>query len=403
MENAKTVLYSGSAILLLLLSACKNEVPFEQPLTPVRVEAVSLETPEEGPRYSGSLDAASRTDLAFRLGGYIAQVMTVADGRGGMRLIYDGDVIPKGAVLARLREADYQAKVDQAASQLEQSRAALKQTEEGVRSAEVTRDKAKQDFERATALFQTQSLTKSDMDAATAQLRGAEAMLDGTKAQLPLAQARIAGAQAFVEEAKLALRDTAMISPVDGVLVKRMVEVGSLVGPGVPTFVIADLNTLKAVFGAPDAMLSKLRPGVNLSFTADAAPGSEFRGRITAVATVADPRTRVFDVEVTFANPDQRLKPGMVVTLQLPAAQPQSRSLVVPMSSIVQTTGEGGSFNVFLLESQNGKPVVRSRAIALGGTLRNRIVVTRGLAEGDKIVVTGATLVHDGEAVQVIP
>ncbi|MEO5952945.1 MAG: biotin/lipoyl-binding protein, partial [Chloroflexia bacterium] len=131
--------------ILLALAGCKKEEAFVRPVTPVKLQAVERETPDEGPRYSGTVEPASRSDLAFRLGGYIDQVHRVGD-----RLVYEGDRVAKGTVLARVRESDYQAKVAQATSQVDQAKAALVQTEEGVRGAKVGRDKAKGDFDRAT-------------------------------------------------------------------------------------------------------------------------------------------------------------------------------------------------------------------------------------------------------------
>ena len=189
--------------ILLGLTGCKHEEPFQKPVTPVRVQAVGMETPEEGPRYSGTVEPASRTDLAFRLGGFVEYIHTVSAG-GTKRLVYDGDFVTKGTVLAKLRESDYRVKIAQATSQLDQARAALVQTEEGVRGAKAGRDKAQGDLARATALFNKESLTKSDFDAATAQFNGTQANYDGALSQLPLAKARISGAQALVDEANLA-------------------------------------------------------------------------------------------------------------------------------------------------------------------------------------------------------
>jgi len=386
--------------ILLALAGCKKEEPFVRPITPVKLQAVERESPEEGPRYSGTVEPASRYDLAFRLGGFVEQIHTV-----GGRLVYEGDQVAKGTVLAKVRQSDYQVKVAQATSQLDQARAALAQTEEGVRGAKAGLDKAKGDFDRATALFAKESLTKSDMDGATAQLKGAQANYDGALTQLPLAKARIAGAQGLVDEANLSVKDTAILAPVDGIILKRLIEVGSLVGPGTPAFIMANLVTLKAVFGAPDILLGRLPVGTNVTFKSEALPGRQFSGRVSSIAPAADPRTRVFDVDITFSNPNMLLRPGMVVSLQLPAMKAlkteMASSLVIPMNAIVRT--KAGTQGVFVVTESAGKATARSREIGLGGTLKNRIIVTSGLQEGERVIVAGASLVQDGEVVQIIP
>ena len=390
-------------ISLLLYTGCKKDEAYVKPLTPVRVQAVETETTQEAPRYSGSIEPVSRVDVAFRLGGYVDQIMTVPASSGGTRLVYEGDLVTKGATLVRLRQADYKTKVDQAMSQLDQAKAAVDQTDFGRKQAQVGLDKAKLDFDRATALFKTQSLTKSDMDNATAQLNNAQAVVDGANAQLTLARARVAGAQAVVDEANLALKDASLTSPADGVVIKRMVEVGSLVGPGSPAFVLADLTSLKAVFGAPDVMLAHLSNGMTLGLSTDALPGVTFNGRVTSIAPAADPRSRVFDVEVTFPNPGLRLKPGMIVTVQPPGPPKTAPVPVVPMSAIVRSKTKQEGYAVFVVDEQGGKAVSRARNVSLGGALNDRIIVNDGLQAGERVIVTGATLVNDGDTVQIVP
>lgn len=375
----------------LCLAGCAKEQPYQKPLTPVRVQPVETETSGEGPKYSGSIEPESVVNMAFRLGGYIDQVP-----------VHEGEVIAQGTTMARLRPADYQVKVDQATSQLEQAKAALVQTEDGVKQAQVGVDKAKLDYDRADALFKKQSLTKSDMDGAKAQLDNANAVLDGAKAQLPLARARISGAQGLVDEANLALKDTALVAPMHGVVVKRLVEVGSLVGPGTPAFVLADLNTLKAVFGAPDLLLAHLKVGMPLSLATESVPGT-FTGHVASIASAADARSRVFDVEVTFPNPGLRLKPGMIVTVQMGNTHPAAGVPVIPLSAVVRSKAGQEGYSVFVVEDQGGKEVSRARPVTLGGALNDSIIVNTGLRAGERIVVTGATLIGDGETVQIVP
>jgi multidrug efflux pump subunit AcrA (membrane-fusion protein) len=158
---------SGLALMGLALGSagCAKEAPYVKPLTPVRVQAVETQAPAEGARYSGSIEPASRTDVAFRLGGYVDQILTVSNEGGGSRLVHEGDVVTKGTVMVKLRDSDYKVKVDQATSQVDQAKAGLVQTEEGVKQAQVGIDKATLDYARADALFKKQSLTKSDMEA----------------------------------------------------------------------------------------------------------------------------------------------------------------------------------------------------------------------------------------------
>jgi multidrug efflux system membrane fusion protein len=404
LEKNKTMKQTGLLILVVLsFSGCQKEEAYEKPAPPVRVQVVENDSGEEGPRYSGSIEPIIRADMAFRQGGYVEEILTVTGEGGQRRLVQEGDSVAKGTTLVRLRQSDYLAKLNQAKSQLAQAQSALEQTEYGVKTAQVGRDKAKLDFDRASALFKTQSLTKSDYDGARAQLDAAQATLDGGQSQLELARGRIAGAKALVDEAEIAVRDSTLHAPIKGVVIKRLVELNSLVGPGTPGFILADLDTVKTVFGAPDVLLPHLRIGLALTVSTQAIPGAKFNGRIARIAPAADPRSRVFEVEVTFANPNHRLKPGMIMSIQLPGTRRSDPVPVVPLTAIVQSKKDPKGYGVFVVDDQGGKVISRARDVKLGGTLSNRIVVREGLRAGERIIVTGAALVHDGDPVRIVP
>jgi len=357
----------------VLLAGCAGEAPYEKPLTPVRVQAVSRASAVPGVRYSASIEPNMRVDLAFKAGGYI-QSLAEVDGR----TIRDGDHVTRGMVLARVKTTDYEEKIKQARSQLAEAEAAAVPT--------------KQALDRATALFAAKSLTRPELE----QAQGAWATV----------QAKLSGARALVQEAENAQGDTVLASPIDGVVLKRLIEVGSLVGPGVGGFVLADTSSVKAVFGAPDTMLHRLRRGMTETITSEAVPGREFQGRITNIAPTADPRSRVFDVELTIANQDAALKVGMVASVQLEAeaAKPgtQTDAVAVPLTAIVRSKAVPNGYAVFVLEEKGGAAVARLRDVTLGDMVGNEVGIVSGLQPGDKIIISGATVVTDGESVRVI-
>src|SRR5580698_8833582 len=250
---------------MLLLVACREEKPYTKPLTTVKVQGVdTYEADQQGQRYSGNIMPLTRVDIGFRLGGYGEEIPRV-----GSRLIQEGDAIGNGALLVKLRQNDYTVKVDQAQSQLDQANYAVTQAEEGAKGYRAALAKAKLDQERATNLFRTQSLIKPDLDAAQAQLDGAQAQVDAADAQVKLGKARVEGAKALLEEARIAVQDSSVKSPMDGVVLKRVVELGALVGPGMPAYVIGDIHEVKSVFGVPDTVLPHLKMGMTLPVTTE--------------------------------------------------------------------------------------------------------------------------------------
>jgi multidrug efflux system membrane fusion protein len=187
------------------------------------------------------------------------------------------------------------------------------------------------------------------------------------------------------------------------VVIKRNVEVGTLAAPGTVAFSIADTQSVKVVFGVADTELESLRLGTRQTVTTEAFRGREFEGRITRIAPVADPKSRVFEVEITIANPDQELKPGMIASLKLNDKGTSAPVAVLPLNAVVRSPGHPGRFAVFVVDGKTGAPTARLREVELGEFLGNQIPIRAGLADGDRVIVQGASLLSDGEPVTVIP
>jgi len=388
---------------LLFMTACQERKPYTKPLTTVKLQVVDTYHADQGDQYSGNIEPLTRVDVAFRLGGYVEDILTVPVEGGARRLVQEGDLINAGAILVKLRQSDYSLKVDQAQSQLEQANFAITQAQQGVNAYRAARDKAKLDHTRATTLFSKQSLIKPDLDGAQAQLDSAQAQLDGAEAQVNLGKARVSGAKAQMEEAQLAVRDASLKSPIDGVVLKRLVEIGSLVGPGTPAYVLGDVRQVKSIFGVPDTVLPRLKPGMNIAVNSEGVVGASFNGRITRIAPTADPRSRLFEVELTVPNPTGRLKPGMIASMRLKGASKMEPVPVVPLSAVVQPPPGRTGYMVYVVEGQGDKAVVKARAVELGDALGERIAVKSGLQGGERVVVTGASMIHDGETVEIVP
>jgi RND family efflux transporter MFP subunit len=351
--------------------------PAEKPSRPVRVEKVTTEVSQTGLRYSAAIQPYEQVQLSFKVGGYVREVKQVRDAGGRLRNLQQGDPVARGTVLARVDPADYQEKVNQAKAQLAEAEASL---------ARVRADAA-----RAESLYRDQALTRPDYDAATSGLAAATARVEAARAQL--------------EAAQISLKDASLVAPSDGVVLSRNIEVGSLAGTGTVGFVQADLTRVKAVFGVPDLLIQRVKIGTALHVTTDAYGSAEFPGQVTAVSPAADTQSRVFSVEVTIPNPDGRLKAGMIGTvevaaLHLPDIPPGSPT--VSVSAIVKSS-RAGAYAVFVADGPDDAATARARDVTLGPISGNRVAVASGLEVGDRVVVSGASLLVDGDRVRVIP
>jgi multidrug efflux system membrane fusion protein len=371
------MLAAGSAALL---AACSEVKGSEAPVArPVKVAEARLPDIPSGIRYSVGIQPYDQVSLAFRAGGYVASVLQRRDSSGQLRAIQPGDQVTAGTVLATVRQSDYRERVNQAVASVGEVEASL--------------EKARLDLERAQTLFDQQSLTRPELDAA--------------QASYATATARLASSRAQVELARISLAETSLTAPVAGVVLERQIEVGSLVGSGTVGFVLGRVGEVKAVFGVPDSLVQTLVPGQLISITTEAYQGSTFPGRITGIAPSADPQSRVFDIEVTIANADGRLKPGMIGTVEVPAtgvaAQAARIGVAVPLSAIVRSPSNPDAYSVFVVETDGDRTVARARLVELGPAAGNAVALTRGVEPGERVIVMGASLVTDGEPVRVIP
>ncbi len=364
-----------SCIVGILLISCHEPKKTTATLTAVKVVKAKRREAGQGNRYSASIDAATRVDLAFKVAGYVDRIAKVKGSDGKMRLIQEGDPIAQNTELASLRKADF-------ANRLAEAQAA-------VAEATVAREQAQLDFDRSQKLIEANAIPKAQFDA--------------VRTRLDAAVARITGAKARLDEANTMLRDSAIRSPLAGNLARRNLELGALAAPGAPVFTVTDVRSVKVVVGVPDLVRDQLRLGSEVAITCDAFPGRTFTGSITRIASIADPRSHVFEVEIAVPNPDRALKPGMVASIVLGEAAPAAPATTLPLAAVVRSQRDKTRFAVFVLDTSVNPPMARQQEVELGNFLGNSIRVAAGLAPDAEVVVQGASMLSDGEPVRVIP
>ncbi len=371
---ARFLLAALAGAAMLGATACKQQNSAETLPLPVHTAVVKAIDVGNGAKYSASIVPYAQVTLAFQSGGYVDSIRQVKSPSGGMRNIDQGDWVQKGTVLAVVRQQDYQDKVQQAQAQLSRAQAEF--------------EKAKLSFDRVSALYASQSATKPDYDSAQAQLASTTASVSGAQAQL--------------SEANVALAYCSLQAPFNGWIVNRNVDLGTLVGPATNGFTLADTRSVKAVFGVPDTSIGRVRLGQNLAITTDAFPQS-FAGRVSAISPAADPKSRVFSVEVTIANPNDRLKSGMIASLALDGSQLPQSVLAVPLAAVIRDPGRAGGFAVMIAEGGGDTETARLRAVELGDIYGNMIAAKGGLSSGESVITAGVGLIKNGDKVRIIP
>ena len=359
---------------VLAMTNCEKKT-IQQPPQGVEVRQVNAMN-GSGPgglRFSAALQPDSQVMLSFRIAGYVTSIMQIRGEDGRTRTIDEGDHVNKGDVLVRIRPTEYEDKVDQVTHVVE------------VAEAEARR--AKLDYDRATRLYETQSMTKPKYDEAVSQYEGT--------------QAKVKAALAEVSEAKIALKDTMLVAPFSGEIVSKTVEVGSFMAPTLPAIAMTNTDSVKLIIGVPDVIVHSMKVNQPVGVSIDAFPNRGFNAHISRISSAADPRARNFDVEVSLPNTDHSLKVGMIASLQLlGSGQRQHSAVLLPLSAIVQAPD--GKYGVFLVAKSNAGESAKLRRVEVGEVEGSEINITSGLTAGETVITSGATLIKDGDRVEVI-
>jgi len=407
MSHSLNVTAIAVVAALSFISGCTRSNAFSSregtPRKAVRTAIVELSNAPEPITYSAIVAPNAQVDVAFRVSGYVVYLDQASAADGRLRPLEPGAPVKAGSVLARIRAADYQAVEEKARGTREEANAGVNAAQAQAAEADAALAQADMDFARVAVLWEQESITKPAYDASKTKLDMARAKVDAAKAATAAARERATAATGQLREAQLALGDTDLRSPLNGILLERRVEVGTFATAGTPAFVVADLRLVKVRFNVPDTALRAVRTGQPLPLTVDAFPGEPFQGRIVSIAPAADPRARSFEVIVSIANPDLKLRSGMIASIQVaPDAASGGRRLQIPVDALVHDP-VGDRYVVYTTELKSGGSVVRAVPIKPGALVGNRVEILDGLAAGQRIVVSGANLLRPGDPVNDIP
>jgi RND family efflux transporter MFP subunit len=364
----------AAPLAMLVLAGCGKATSEPTPLLPVRTTEVQVIDTGMGNTYSANIQPYQQVDLAFKSNGYLVSIRQVRDAEGNIRNIDQGDYVTKGTVLATVQQDDFQQKLAQAKAQLDK--------------AQADHERAKLSFGRISTLYAAGAATKPDYDDTNAQNQSTAAAVDAAKAQ--------------VTEAQIALDYCQLRAPFDSWVLKRNVDVGTLVGPATNGFTLADTRSVKAVFGVPDTAIARVKPGSPQGVTTEALPGT-FSGHVTSISAAADPKSRVYSVEVRIDNPKNLLKAGMIASITIGAGQSIGKITVVPLTAVIRSPSNPNGFAVYMTEGAGDTVKVHTQDVTLGDTYGNMIATLSGLNPKDRVVTTGTNMIKNGDQVRVIP
>ncbi len=246
--------------------------------------------------------------------GNVNEVTTVLVGTqvsGTIKSIYAdfNSPVKKGQLIAQIDPAIFEAQVEQARANLLSAKANLEK-------AEASFIDAKRTMERNKVLFSKDLIARSEVDTA-------ETNYETSKAQVNASKAQIAQSEASLKAAETNLRYTRIISPVNGIVVSRNVDVGQTVAASFQTptlFTIAqDLTKMQIDTNVAEADIGRVRQGQDVEFNVDAYPGIIFKGRVSQVrnAPINVQNVVTYDAVILVSNPELKLKPGMTANVSI--------------------------------------------------------------------------------------
>jgi HlyD family secretion protein len=245
--------------------------------------------------------------------------------------------VKSGQLIARIDPQSFEYKVHQASADLEAARAAVLNAQANVvavmanvSKARLDADNAQRDLARKQDLLAQAFISQAEFENAR-NLAGtlgevvkvAQAQLEVAKAQVASAQAVVRQREASLSQAKVDLEHTQIRSPVDGIVIKRSVDVGQTVAASLQApelFIIArNLNDMQVEASIDEADVARVRPGQRVSFTLDAMPGRTIEGQVGQIrkAAVSAQNVVTYTVVIPFDNPGNALLPGMTANVRI--------------------------------------------------------------------------------------
>ena len=421
-----------AALAALTLAACGGEDAAEVEVprdtaVPVEVMVADPGLFEDTIELTGTVDATNDAALSPDVPGTLTYVAPV------------GAFVRAGQTVAQVRATGQQAGVSQARAGVSQARAGVAQgqagvaqaqasvagAEAGVRAARAQREAAQAQLDLAQDQYRRQYPLYRDSILSALEFRQVETQLAQARAQVAQADAGIAqaqgqlraaregvsaaqaqrsaavaqqdAAQATVSGAQSQLANTRVVAPFSGVVEARLQEAGELASPGQPVVRVVGAGSVKVTAGVPERYAGEIEQGTQVQVAPNAYAAEPRGGRVSFVGAAIDPASRTFPIEVGVENADRALKPSMVVRLDVTRDVLQD-VIVVPTEAVVRD--ERGT-SVFVVANDTSGAVARRRPVELGPDAGDTVVLRSGVEAGDRVIVSGAADLTEGERVRV--
>lgn len=385
--NKKSI-YRLSAQLLcitMFFTGCGSKAPVqeEEVIKPVQILASAYEDQQNSLSLSGNILPAKTVKLSFKTPGVITQAN-----------FEEGEFVNSGQFMASIDTKEYNLQVQASSSDYESSRMQIEsEIPARINQAKAQLDLTKVTYDRVTSLYEAGGATKAQLDEITAKKIADENTYKLALESESIAKSKLEKAKAGLELSQTKLSDTTISSPIDGIVMKKLVQEGEIIGQGYPVVAIGEVKQVDAEIGVSDHDIKDVEIGQKVQVYLYGL-NKVFPGVINEIGATADPATRTFAVKVKIQNPDFEIKPGMVAKVKIPLST--TKGIVVPLSSVI-TKSEGQMVFVY----DDATKTVKKQLVQTGKIVGEQIEIISGLQDKDNVVVEGQFRLHDNDKVKV--
>jgi RND family efflux transporter MFP subunit len=396
-------------VLPVLLAGCGGDTPAgatgkdqakgkgpEGPAGPPR--EVRLAKAEEGRLartvdVSGTLAADEQAELSFKVAGRLQQLA-----------VDIGSPVRRGQVIARLAPTDFELRVRQSETALQQARTQLglppqgsderisPEDTAGVRQAAATLRQAQLTRDRMTKLFNEQLIPQSDLDAAEAALGVADGRHQEAIETARTRQGLLLQRKSELAIARQQLSDSVLTAPFDGAIRERQASAGDYLAAGAPVAVLVRVHPLRLRLAIPEREAAGVKIGQPVQLTVEGDPATH-TGRVARISPAISEDNRTLLVEAEVPNPSGSLRPGSFAKAEI-VIQASDTAVLVPSSAIVAFAGIEKVVGV-----EDGKAV--EKRVRTGRRAGEQVEIVDGIKAGQSVVIQPGNLVT-GETVRVV-
>jgi membrane fusion protein, multidrug efflux system len=329
-----------------LQTGCKpKNTAAQREMPPTQVVAVEAKLQAVSERLSliGSIAANEVVEVKAETEGVIEEI-----------LFAEGQHVKQGQLLVRLDESKLKASVNEAEANFKLSRL---------------------NFERSEQLLRDKLISQQDYDEITSRFSITEAGLELKRRQL---------------------KDARVYAPFSGIIGARQISPGQVITRNSTLTWLVDLDTVKVEMKVPEKYLRQVQLEQTLEFSVAAFPGEKFTGQVYFISPQIDESTRTVLVKARIANPERKLRGGMLASLDL-TVRVRDSAIVVPESALMSN---GDMFSVFVVDE---KSTAQIRPVEIGYRLPGKAEVVKGLTAGEKVIVEGIQKIGPGVRVTNAP